>query len=219
VPPIVYTFGKDDPIVSAAAYPNLLAETERTRRAYFARWQNTGHAQFYLTGNADYMRFKLNEAYPAFAAASSSDAFSAQEGQRNVQLDWSSALHDLGAGTGISDNATTFAMSFLSLNGDGSANVTIRNTQAFRPLGGEQVSWWNIPAAGGSPLQSGVAVVDTAGLVTVNIAILANGNRLVLAKDVDGSNNPPDVPPGPPAPPTSSSWFAPPAAPTNVRVR
>jgi hypothetical protein len=220
VPPIIYTFGKDDPIVSAAAYPNLLAETERTRKAYFARWQNTGHSQFYLTENADVMRFKLNEAYPAFAAAGNSDSFAAQEGQRNVGLDWSSALHSLGGGTGIADTAANFAMSFKSLNSDTTANVTIRNAQSFVLAPGEQVSWWNLPANGGAPIQAGIVAADSGAVVTMNVAILAAGNRLVLARGTDGSNNPPNVPPGPPAPPLPPPppVLAAPGPATNLRI-
>ena len=203
LPPIVYTFGKDDPILSAAAYPKLLEQTEAARQAYFAMWRNTGHSSFYLLDNADYHRFKSNEAYPAFSAAGNSDAFTAQEGQRNVQLDWSSALHNLGPGTGVTDTDEVFAMSFKSLSGDTTASVTIRNTQAFKLTPGTQVRWWNVPQSDGAAIQSGVATADSDGLITVSLQILGFGNRLKIARGADAGE--PGAAPGEPAPSINGS--------------
>jgi dienelactone hydrolase len=191
--PIVHTYRKDDNIIPQTGKPSLLAATEAKHLPYIARWQNGGHNVFWLTGNADFLRFKLNEAYPAFSAASSSDnATTVQEGQRNAQLDWSSSLHSLGAGTAISDTSSSFAMSFTSLSSDQTATVTFRNTQAFHPTSGQNVTWSNV--ANSTTIQSGNVTADAQGLVTITgVQVKAAGNRVTLTTS-------PGVPSAPAAP-------------------
>jgi hypothetical protein len=160
----------------------MLAKSEQFKRAYFAKWQNGGHNFFWLDQNASFARFRLNEAYPAFAAATTSDdTGSVVEGQRNTYLDWSSSLHDLGGGTAIVDTANTFAMSFKSLSTDQTATVTLRNLQLFYLRPSEVVSWTNAAQAGGATLQSGTAQADAQGLLTLTgLQIKAAGSRLTL---------------------------------------
>jgi S-formylglutathione hydrolase FrmB len=196
-PPIIYTFAKDDNILSAAAYPDLLTATEQKKNAHVAKWMNVGHNQFYLNNNASWDRFKVNEAYPAFANASNSDAVSAPEGQRNQYLDWSSALHSLGLATEIADTASSFGMTFLSLVGDATADVTIRNAQSFLPVPGETVTWTNALQTGGTQLETGIAVADSNGLVTIRLQIRSAGNRLTVRR---------------------ASGLTPPAPPSNLRI-
>jgi hypothetical protein len=195
IPPIIHTFRKDDNVIPPTAYPEFIQKSETFKRAYFAHWQNGGHQIYWLDGNASFARFRLNEAYPAFASASNSDATSIQEGQRNQSLDWSSSLHDLGAGTQIVDSANNFAMSFKSLGGDATANVTVLNVQAFYLRPSEQVSWTNTAQTGGAVLQSGTAWADAEGLLTLtSLQITAAGNRLTLT--CQSCSGPP--PPRPP---------------------
>jgi hypothetical protein len=194
-PPMIYTYVSDDPYRNMQAYPNLLADTEAQHDAMIAKWlpssQTGGHQPFLVDANADWFRFKLNEAYPAFANAGNSDwpgttnppALTAS-GQRNLSLDWSSSLHSLGAGTAIADATLTFGMTLKSLTADTTADVTIRNAQVFRPAPGQQVTFTVIDAldASGSLMASGTAVADGNGLVTVTIPIRAGGCRLTLSK-------------------------------------
>lgn len=182
LPPIIHTYRKDDDIINEASYPGLLEKTEARRQAQISRWQDGGHRAFGLDNNADFLRFRLDEAYPAFAGASSSDAFSVQEGQRNVNLDWSSRHHDLFAGSAdaIADSVGGFAMTFKSLAADAEASVTIRNAQQFLPFPGDTVKWTNRAQAGSSLLDSGTAVADAEGLLTARIKVTAAGNRLQL---------------------------------------
>jgi dienelactone hydrolase len=182
LPPIIHTFRKDDNVIPPNAYPNMLAKSETFKRAYFAKWQNGGHNFFWLDNNASFARFRLNEAYPAFAAATTSDDTAAVvEGQRNTYLDWSSSLHDLGGGTAIVDTANNFAMSFKSLSADQTATVTLRNLQLFYLRPSEVVAWTNAAQSGGQTLQSGTAQADGQGLLTLTaLQIKAAGNRLTL---------------------------------------
>jgi Putative esterase len=196
-PPIIYTFAKDDPILRATGYPPLLTATETQKNAYIAQWKNVGHHTFYLSGAASWARYKRNEAYPAFANSTNSDPVTVQEGQRNLNLDWSSSLNSHGTGTQIVDTSGTFSMSFKSLTTDATADITIRNAQAFRPIAGETVTWTNaLPT--GAAIESGTTTADANGLVTTRLQIRAAGNRITLRRPGGGVTAP--------------------AAPTNVRI-
>lgn len=181
LPPIIHTFRTDDSIIPPSHYPDFIQKNETYKRGYVARWQLGGHNIYWLDNNASIARYRLNEAYPAFASASNSDATSATEGQRNQNLDWSSSLHDLGTGTQIVDAANNFAMSFKSLSGNATANVTVLNVQSFYLRPSEVVSWTNTTQTGGTTLQSGTAQADAQGLLTIpSLTITAAGNRLTL---------------------------------------
>jgi dienelactone hydrolase len=199
LPPLVHTFSKNDTTISMSRYPNLLQRMETRKFAQIAVWRDTNHTPFMLSGANSFRRFRKNEAYPAFAAASSSTPFDATLGQRNQNIDWSSSLRSLGAGTDIVDLAGAFGMTFKSLTTDATADVTIRNTQQFRPRSGESVTWRN-ETSGGQVLESGTMAADAQGLVTIRLRITAAGNRLTLTC------------------PTCVGSFPPPNAPQNVRV-
>jgi dienelactone hydrolase len=195
-PPIIYTFAKNDPILPATGYPALLTATEARKNAYIAQWKDVGHNTFYLAGAASWARYKRNEAYPAFANSTNSDPVTVQEGQRNLNLDWSSSLNSHGAGTEIVDTSSTFSMSFKSLSADATADVTIRNAQAFAPTSGETVTWTNA-LPNGTVIESGTTTANANGFVTVRIQIRAAGNRMTLRR---------------------SGGITAPAAPTNLRI-
>lgn len=199
-PFITYMFNKNDAFVNTAPFPDLLTKTEAAREGYAAEWRDLNHEYYFLTGHLSWYRFRLNEAYPAFSNASSSDPVGAVVGQRNMQFDWSSSLRSMGTGTEIVDTAQTFQMTMKSLNGaTATTDVTIRNAQLFRPLPGETVSWTTSRTDTAATIQSGSATADGKGLVTVRIQILTTGSNLRLQRS--GTTTPP-----------------PPASPTNVRI-
>jgi dienelactone hydrolase len=183
LPPVLHTFRKDDDIIDERAYPALLEKTEKSAQGQISQWQDGGHRGFSLKENAEFLRFRRDEAYPAFSDAASSDPFAAQEGQRNLNLDWSSRHRDLfpGEADAIADSLSGFAMTFKSMAADAQVDVTPRNTQRFHPLPGDTVRWVNRAQSGGALLDSGTAVADARGLVTARIRVIAAGNRLSLA--------------------------------------
>jgi hypothetical protein len=189
--PIIHTPNQNDGTVNPAAYPAVLAILEAYHQPYAAQWRNLNHGQFSM--ETDYpqwnmRRFKKNEAYPAFGNAGTSNkpesvaAWGAgstdPNGQRNGTLDWSSELHPIG--DPIEDTVNTFRITVKSVSVDTSADVTIRNAQQFRPEAGQRVDWRNESQAG-QVLQSGSAIADGQGLVTVRLQIIAAGNRLTLS--------------------------------------
>jgi hypothetical protein len=184
LPPIAHTFRKDDPAVGNQNYPSLLRATEEKKFPLIADWKNGGHSGYTIGGVADLYRFRTDEAYPAIANATSSVAFEAQEGQRNVFIDWSSSLHDLFPASttdAIVDTGDLFTMTFQSLNGtDINAQITIRNAQHFYVTPGTSVDWENRDFTNSQVISSGRVLADSNCLVTVGLRILARGNQLVL---------------------------------------
>ena len=184
VPPIIHTFRKDDNQVNAANYPRVLQLTEASRSFTFAQWALGGHNPFHYgqPGQLGFNRYRRTEAYPVFTNAGNSTPFESQEGQRNLYLNWTNSLHDMMAGSAddLVDTATAFRVSLKSLQGDTTAQVTIRNAQKFVLMPGDTVTWNNVSHGTGAVIQSGTAVADAAGLVTLNLSILAVANRLSL---------------------------------------
>jgi hypothetical protein len=138
LPPAVLFYRPDDAALSNKEFPALLRKLEENKCPFVAEWRPGGHkgpdevkgqTPFIENINRYYRRFQSNEAYPAFANASNSDAFGVEQGQRNGYLDWSSALRDLfpdKTADNIEDTKTAFSMTFKSLRGDATAQVTIR---------------------------------------------------------------------------------------------
>jgi hypothetical protein len=178
--PIVHAFNKDDPAIKEAGYPEAMTTFERFHQPFMAQWKNGSHAEYQVPDQWDFMRFRSDEAHPAFANASTSDPVGVQEGQRNGQLDWSSALHSLGDGTEIVDTPQSFSMT-LSGAVDATADITIRNAQQFHPPAGETIEWRNVAQESGQQLQSGSVAADPSGLVTIRVQIRASKNRLTLS--------------------------------------
>jgi predicted esterase len=194
LPPVVFFYRPDDGALSNREFSTLLQKLEANKYFALAEWINGGHkgpgelpTDKLVTPDISryYLRFRKDEAYPAFAQSSNSDASDkAAQGQRNAYLDWSSSLHDLFPGTDsdtIIDTQSTFGITLKSLGEDARALVTIRNAQQFRPKGGARVRWTNT-SLDGKALQNGTSIADADGLVTVEIAMLTAGNRLTLDK-------------------------------------
>jgi pimeloyl-ACP methyl ester carboxylesterase len=191
VPPIVYTFRSGDNIIWPWAWPDYMAALETKKVTYAADWQDGQHWSYWIAnnngGNWNFLRFKLNEAYPAFSQAGGSDTPSWTgnlplqpiNGQRNTRLDWGSSLHSFGPGQQLVDEYNLFAVSLKSLSTDTTATVTLRNTQQFRPVPNTQLFWEN--KVGTLTIQSGSVLADTNGVVTIPaVQIRAGGNRVTV---------------------------------------
>jgi hypothetical protein len=190
--PIVHSPNQDDGALSVGAYPAAMKIFEIYHQPYAIQWKAGNHAEFTIKSDFpqwDFRRFKTNEAYPAFSNASTSNTPEVRgqwgarstdtNGQRNGYLDWGSELHPLGEH--IEDSVNRFGITLKSISVDTSADVTIRNTQQFRPNAGQRVEWRNELSGGGGNAQSGSTVADAQGLVTVRLQITAGGNRLTLS--------------------------------------
>jgi len=190
--PIIHSPNQNDSTVNASAYPAALKTFESHHQPYAVQWKALNHGEFTMRGEYpqwDFRRFKKNEAYPAFANAGTSDTLEKlarwttgsndPNGQRNGTLDWGSELHAID--DPIEDTVNGFGITLKSVSVNTSADVTIRNTQQFRPKAGQRVEWRNELPGGAGNAQSGSTVADAQGLVTVCLQSTAGGNRLTLS--------------------------------------
>jgi hypothetical protein len=191
LPPLILFFRPDDPILRQTEVPQLLQKTTANKKYALAQWAPGLHKGWREIKSDEelpvqdmgtyYLRFRRDEAYPAFASASSNDAFSSERGQFNGLLDWSSSLRDFSPDKSddIADTRGQFAITLKSLKADATAQVTIRNAQQFKLTPGQSVGWTNAKL-NGHLIKSGTAKADKDGLVTLDLDILAEGNRLSL---------------------------------------
>jgi hypothetical protein len=201
MPPIVYTFNKDDGTVAPYPYMAGLPALESAKACYAARWRDGNHGAFYIDGTFPFFgvsadgwniaRFRSDESYPAFGNSTNSDAIGTitnphnatgdpgNAGQRNRNLDWHSSRHGITGGSAISDAAGGYSISLISLSGAATCDVTIRNTQAFRPASGARITYAT------SDGQSGAATRNSDGSVTVTgLLVPTTAIRLALTTRV-----------------------------------
>lgn len=99
----------------------------------------------------------------------------------NLNVDWATDWNRFD--DAILDTSDQYAITIRSLTDSLVADVTPRNTRNFRPAAGSEVRWTSLNAATGDVLNSGRAVTDSDGLVTITDVRLLNGagTRLVLS--------------------------------------
>lgn len=200
--PTIHTPSYNNPFVHPDRYPAATTTFETYHQPYAIEWQAQTGGSFLMEINYPQWtidRFKLNEAYPAFGNAGNSNVPAASgawnptstdvPGQRNGYLDWDSSLHDLGSGVGadLDDASTSFGITVKSTSGVNTvADVTIWNTQMFRPSVGASIAWQNKAGAtgAGSQLGAGTLTVGALGEMTMSgLDITSAGNRVTLSSN------------------------------------
>jgi len=187
--PIIYAFGSHDGTIPPNSYTPDLALFETYRQPFHAEWKDADHEGFSpMTANqwnhhidgSGYLRFKLNEPYPAFGNASTSTTIPTFPGnfagQRNGTLDWQSLLHPITGGAAIVDTVLTFGVSLISSSEATGVTTAIRNAQNFRPPVGSTLTWSTdegqsgsgAVAADGTPYISGMRIPVSAMRLTVS---------------------------------------------------
>lgn len=176
--PIIHMFGGTDASIAPTSYTADLALFESTRQPFFAEWKAGGHETGFppsyaqwdpnAPNGAGYLRFQLNEAYPAFGNASTSTTIptfpSATNGQRNGTIDWHSAQRSITGGSAISDSASSFAISLISSSAATGVTCTIHNAQSFRPGSGSVLTWSTSNGQSGSGTRNSDGSVTLTGL-------------------------------------------------------
>lgn len=197
--PTIHTPNINNTFVNSGDYPETTVVLETYHQPYAIQWKAGNLLAFVMSTDYpqwDFFRFRLNEAYPAFSHAANSDTPEGTApwmgsstadplGQRNGLLNWDSEDYDLGGSDAdIVDQPDTFKITLESTASDTTSDVTIWNTQAFRPSVGASVAWVNHAGetGAGATLGSGSVTVGSLGEVTVTaMDITAAGNRLTLS--------------------------------------
>lgn len=176
LPPMIYMFSAADTTISPAHYTTDLPLFETYHQGYFAEWRNTDHQEFdpgsYTqwspNNGGGYLRFYLNEGYPAFGAASTSTTVptfpGAFAGQRNGTIDWQGGGHTISGGSALSDTSGAFAISLISSSSATGVTCTIQNAQSFLPSAAATVTWSTSNGQSGSATRNADSSVTIASL-------------------------------------------------------
>jgi pimeloyl-ACP methyl ester carboxylesterase len=190
---LVFSNGKNDGAIGwpqAVDFANALQET---RRPHVFVWGQTGHGEraHFPAGGGERMLpidVRTDQTLPAFTHSSLDDELGDgppesgdPSGQLNLYLYWETE--------DIVDRADSWEMTVGVMNHENvrqpsaTVDITPRRVQQFRPRAGERVTWSNVPLKGGSTIQSGEAVADAWGLVTLERVIISKGkNRIKIAR-------------------------------------
>lgn len=191
LPMILHQFSAADTTINEQYYPVAIDAFETNHQPYQVEWMNTDHS----AAGTQYtqwtmLRFKSNEAYPAFSSVATSTTVpampSATFGQRNGFVDWDSSLHDLSGGVAgdIYDKTWRFSITMRATSAlDTIGTVTIRNLQNYHPPIGSTILWSTKAGYDGSGanIASGTIVVGANYALTVaDITIKTTGMRLTF---------------------------------------
>ena len=186
---ICFSNGKNDGGIGWAQSVEFYGALRDTRRPHVFTWGQGGHGQrarlpVSLQDRAMPWDLRTNQSLPAFAGCSLDDDpgdgdpnDGDAEGQANLYLYWET--------DSVVDQPDRWEMTVGLVgnapDGDCTVDITPRRVQRFVPNRGEKVRWTNTTVASGKPVQSGEAVVDKLGLVTLNeIAVSKGKNRLSI---------------------------------------
>jgi len=188
-PLIVFANGKNDKGIGWEQAREFWKALQETRRPHVFRWGQGGHGQRALLPGPNpgerelEIDVRLDRTLPAFTRCSLDDdpgsgdpGSGAQEGQSNLHLLWETETS--------ADEVGRWSM-VLKLNKNApkdecTVDVTPRRCRQFRMREGMKAKWRNLSAEG-ADLQSGEAVADRWGVVTVpGVRVNKLGNRLTL---------------------------------------
>lgn len=127
--------------------------------------------------------FRNTLTYPALHRASGSGPLVPPDtgtDRYNLDIDWSTPWNAFGAAP--VDTSARYEITLRSLTVEQTADVTPRNTSAFRPAVGQAFRWRVQRADNGQVLQQGSTTADADGLVTVTGAriLTGAGSRLII---------------------------------------
>jgi hypothetical protein len=181
-------------------WQEFLSAMMETRRAFAATWMSNGPGD--TTGVMREMvpQIRLHQSLPAF----SNGSFDArpwtdqprgqympgrfdQDFQQHADKEGGINLHLRWLTDGIIDAADRWEMTvFLEPKAPADActiDIMPRRSQKFKAQPGERFKWSNASIAGRKEVQSGEAIADTAGLVTLPKVVVSKGkNRIKIWK-------------------------------------
>ncbi|MDB4224678.1 esterase family protein [Granulosicoccus sp.] len=128
-------------------------------------------------------RYPNSLSFPAISNASGSstlDTDTKADSAYNMNLEWSTlnnAFHET-----IVDSFSQYQISIRSTNTAQTANITPRNTQTFSPNPNQLCNWSVISNYNDQLLQTGTAMTDTSGIITIeDVEILTGlGSRITI---------------------------------------
>jgi pimeloyl-ACP methyl ester carboxylesterase len=188
---IAFSNGKNDSGIGWSQAVQFYRALQETRRPHVFVWGQRGHGQrarlpISLSDRYLPMDLRVDQSQPAFTACSLDDdpgdgdpAGGDPAGQSNLYLFWETA--------DLVDRPDVWEMSVALVERAPqhgcTVDVTPRRVQQFKPAAGTQLRWTNRSLAEDRVIQSGIAVVDPLGLVTLpGVKVDKGRNRLVVKR-------------------------------------
>ena len=172
----------------------FIATFEESRHGYVGQFFNDGHTWpgfLASSNNFDFEAFNFprNESFPAFSFASmSEDPESGETGCRNCCLEWSSSVNSFADEIKDTTDRWEVVVRIIpdsSCPDSGTVDITPRRLQRFTLAEGCTVRWNNIRLSDLVVIQSGIVIVDSANLATVqDFKVTRGGNILRLEKEI-----------------------------------
>ena len=186
---ICFSNGKNDGGIGWEQAAEFYWALQETRRPHIFVWGQSGHGQrarlpVSLSDRYMPMDLRTDQSQPAFTACSLDDdpgdgnpKDGDAEGQSNLYLCWKT--------DDLVDTKTSWQMTIglveKAPEDACTANITPRRVQQFKPAPGTQIKWTNTSVDTGREIQSGQAVVDDLGLITLpDVRIEKGKNRIAI---------------------------------------
>ncbi len=212
-PPMINGHGLIDGHNTMWTHSIVIKTFAKNKHGIWDKWHPGGHSGANIT-EVEMYRFKKNELYPVFTNASTddnygkdlldnvtpyncimedvmnADTFNAavdSAGMVNLQLDWTSSLHDADPsnnGDSLIDSAEMLAISFIAKRPNTFVDITPRRIQRFPVIRGYSYKWKNIEAYTNTVIDSGEIMADEYNLLTVSrFRVTESGNRLIITQN------------------------------------
>ncbi len=188
-------------------WQEFIGAMQQSRRAFAAVWMSNGPGEVWGVWRDMVPQIELHQSLPAFSRCSLDTSPSTDNPKGSYRPgkyddDFQKHADKLGGinlyqrwdPAGMVDQARTWAVTvwlaepdaqglFGSPADSATMDVTPRRCQKFKPAPGEKFRWTNRSLGGGKVIQSGTAVADHWGLVTIeNVTISKGKNRIEISK-------------------------------------
>ena len=135
-------------------------------------------------GDEEAWRYPKSLSFPGIHNATESgsvDPGNTGDDRHNDTLEWSTPINNFHQS--IVDTGNRYEITIRSFTNNQTADITPRNTNAFRPASGSSCSWTANRNSDGQTIGSGSATVDSSRLLTIPAVpiVTGNGTRLVIS--------------------------------------
>jgi len=128
-------------------------------------------------GDESAWRYQRSMSFPGIHNASGSGSLrpgSSGDDRHNTTLEWSTSRNNFHQG--IVDSSNRYEISLRSKTGNQTADITPRNTNAFRPASGVSCSWTATSISNNAMIGSGNSTVDGNRLLTMRQVFIQGGS-------------------------------------------
>ena len=182
--------GKADSVIDWPTQGRPMAQAFTSARAGFSASALGGVGHSWLSfdsvvtgvfglgfGDETAWRYPRTLSFPGIHNASGSGSLNpggSGDDRHNTTLEWATPRNNFHQG--IVDSSNRYEISLRSLSGNQTADITPRNTSAFRPSSGTGCSWTAVSISNNATIGSGNSTVDGSRLLTIPGVFIQSGS-------------------------------------------